>query len=705
MNQRGKEHQVTEEPKPKLHCTTAGKGYRQNQEFLKGILSSLHETMIIVYDREGNLRTVIGPPEMEERYDMRATDLVGKSLADIFPPQEAEERTARIQLILKTGASFQQEYLFHAPTGDFWHDVSLVPMHGRSGKPSMVVGFIRDITTRKRVEEELRQYQSNLERLVAERSAELTKANERLQGEIEERKRVEAELRASETKYRLVVENSSQGILVAQNGMARFVNRKLSEASGYSEEELTSRPFLEFIHPEDKSLVADRYQKRLKGEKVLPLYSFRAIDKQGNTRWFEINAVGIDWGGKPAALNFLSDITERRRAEEERGRLETRLLEAEKMKAIGILAGGVAHDLNNMLGGLVSYPELLLMQIPQDSPLREPLLTIQRSGEKAAAIVQDLLTMARRGVVAPEVVNLNQVVSEYLKSPEHEKVQFYHPRVEVETNFEPNLPNIVGSPVHLSKTVMNLVSNAAEAMANGGKIVISTEARYVDRPIRGYEDIEEGDYVTLSVSDTGVGIPPDEVKRIFEPFYTKKVLGRSGTGLGMAVVWWTVKHHNGCIDIQTSEGRGTRFTLYFSATQSEPTKGASPLQADEYMGKGESILVVDDVREQRKIASMILKRLGYSVTVVSSGEEAVDYMKSNSADLLVLDMIMDPGIDGLETYRQIRKLRPHQRAVLVSGFSETERVKEAQRLGAGSYVRKPYSMEKIGAAIRVELDK
>ena len=263
----------------------------------------------------------------------------------------------------------------------------------------------------------------------------------------------------------------------------------------------------------------------------------------------------------------------------------------------------------------------------------------------------------------------------------------------------------MGSPVHLSKTVMNLVSNAAEAMPNGGKIVISTQVQYVDRPIRGHDDIEEGDYVTLSVSDAGVGIPPEDVKKIFEPFYTKKVLGRSGTGLGMAVVWWTLKDHNGYIDVQTEEGKGTRFTLYFPATRQELTKDTSPLQSDEYMGKGESILVVDDVKEQREIASMILEKLGYSVTSVSSGEGAVDYMKCSSADLLVLDMIMDPGIDGLETYRRIRKLHPQQRAVLVSGFSETKRVKKAQGLGAGSYVRKPYSLEKIGVAIRAELDR
>jgi two-component system cell cycle sensor histidine kinase/response regulator CckA len=221
----------------------------------------------------------------------------------------------------------------------------------------------------------------------------------------------------------------------------------------------------------------------------------------------------------------------------------------------------------------------------------------------------------------------------------------------------------------------------------------------------GYDDVAAGDYVILTVSDTGVGISSEDMERIFEPFYTKKVMGRSGTGLGMAVVWGTVKDHTGYIDIESTEGKGTTFTLYFPATREEVAKDQSPVSIEDYRGKGESIVVVDDVEEQREIASRILKKLGYSVTSVSSGEEAVDYLTDNSADLLVLDMIMEPGIDGLETYRRITEFHPKQRAIIVSGFSETDRVKEAQRLGAGVYVKKPYLLEKIGLAVRDELDR
>ncbi|MEA1969379.1 MAG: response regulator, partial [Thermodesulfobacteriota bacterium] len=353
----------------------------------------------------------------------------------------------------------------------------------------------------------------------------------------------------------------------------------------------------------------------------------------------------------------------------------------------------------------VGYPDLILRKIPEENPLRKPILTIQESGKRAAAIVDDLLTMARRGVVTSKVMNLNQIVADYLKSPECGKVKAFHPEVIIQTNLEINLLNIIGSPVHLSKTVMNLVNNAAEAMPDGGNILLTTQNQYIDKPVEGYDDIKEGEYALLSVSDSGTSISSEDIGKIFEPFYTKKTMGRSGTGLGMAVVWGTVKDHKGYIDVQSRKGEGTTFTLAFPVTGKEISEQEKVLLMEEYMGKGESILIVDDVKEQREIASGMLTVLGYSVKSVPDGEEAVDYLKENSADLLVLDMIMDPGIDGLETYRRILKLYPEQKAVIASGFSETGSVKEVQRLGAGEYIKKPYTLEKIGVAVQKELEK
>jgi two-component system, cell cycle sensor histidine kinase and response regulator CckA len=252
---------------------------------------------------------------------------------------------------------------------------------------------------------------------------------------------------------------------------------------------------------------------------------------------------------------------------------------------------------------------------------------------------------------------------------------------------------------------MNLLSNAAEAIAGSGEVLIRTENRYVDRPIHGHDTTQEGEYAVLTVSDTGSGISPADLGRIFEPFYTKKVMGRSGTGLGLAVVWGTVKDHDGYIDVQSTEDKGSIFTLYFPVTREDLTKAEQVVPQGIYMGRGEHILVVDDVEGQRLLASAMLDSLGYKVSSVASGEEAIEFVRNKPVDLLLLDMIMDPGMDGLDTYRSILAIRPKQKAIIVSGYSETDRVKAAQSLGAGTYVRKPYVMEKLGLAVKKELDR
>jgi PAS domain S-box-containing protein len=382
---------------------------------------------------------------------------------------------------------------------------------------------------------------------------------------------------------------------------------------------------------------------------------------------------------------------------------QMQLMQSEKMAAVGMTAGGVAHDLNNILSGVVSYPELLLTSLSVDSELREPLEAILSSGRRAAAIVADLLTLTQGVVREKQRVQLESLIDEYLLSVEFKQLMDRYPGIEVETRYGSDTTFMYCSSAHIQKVVTNLVINAVEAIDGEGKILISTYVETVNSgsDASGEDTLEK--LAVMKVADTGAGIQHDNIKHIFEPFYTRKVMGMSGTGLGLTVVWNVVNEHGGRIDVDTSS-EGTVFTLYFPAedggvaqTRAEPSTG------QEMYGTGR-ILVVDDEPLQRDIAQKMLKRFGYDVTACSSGEEAVQYLENESVDLLVLDMLMPPGINGLETYRRILEIHPEQKALIVSGYSENKDVKRAMQLGAGAFVKKPYTMLQIAQSVKKELE-
>ena len=398
------------------------------------------------------------------------------------------------------------------------------------------------------------------------------------------------------------------------------------------------------------------------------------------------------------------DISEWKLAQKKLRESEEKLARSKKMESLGLLAGSVAHDLNNVLSGIVSYPELLLLDLPESSKLRKPIETIQESGNRAVAIVQDLLTIARGAAIIKEPINLNDIITEYMTSPEFSNLKKNHPCVDYKIALNYDLFRINGSPIHIKKVIMNLVSNASEAIENHGNVTVSTNNRYVDKPLSKYEDVKVGEYIVLTVLDDGPGIAPENLDRIFEPFFTKKVMGVSGTGLGLTVVWNTVQDHSGYIDV-TSDKNGTKFELYFPITREESINETSSVSLDELKGNGELILVVDDVKNQREISCQMLDSLGYKYMAVPSGEKAIEYLKDNKVDLVLLDMIMTPGISGRKTYEQIVKIHPGQKAVIISGYTETEDVVATQKMGAGRYIRKPFTLESLGQGIKEELNK
>ena len=546
-----------------------------------------------------------------------------------------------------------------------------------------------------------------LDQKVHERTRDLAEKNRMLELEILERSRAEEALRESEIRYRRLVEQSHQGIVIAQDNPLKlcFVSRPMEAITGYTRKEMENfgpQQLLALIHPEDRELFFQNFRDRLSGREITAVMDYRILHKKKGVRWVEIRSSSIRYENSPAIHAVFLDITDKNRAEEALKRSEAKLARSKKMESLGLLAGGVAHDLNNVLSGIVSYPELILMDLPEGSKLQKPIQTIEASGKRAAAIVQDLLTVAR-GVATPrEPLDLNDLINDYLDSPEFMNLEKSYPTVNIKTDLDQDLFPINGSPVHIRKVIMNLVINAAEAIEEKGHVLISTLNRYIDRPLKGYDDVKMGEYAVLAISDDGSGISSGDLDRIFEPFYTRKVMGRSGTGLGLAVVWNVLQDHDGYIDVKSSEN-GTAFELYFPITRDATLRKKASIPIEELKGNGETVLVVDDQENQRDISSRMLNILGYKAKAVSSGEEAVEYLRGKTVDLVMLDMIMDPGINGLETYERIIEIRPHQKAIIVSGFAETSKVKKTQTLGAGCYIKKPATLEVLAQAVRTEL--
>lgn len=639
------------------------KDRRENQELLEKLISVMPDVLVRM-NLQGEILFVNDAALCIGNYEPQ--DMIGKNMLDFIAPEDHKKAMENTLLMFKKKLGPQRYHLVMKDGAKLLFEVNGDVLKNEDGTPFGFFHLCRNINDRFLAEEALKK---------------------------------------SEERYRSLVENADEAIVVVQDGMVRFANRRVMAAFGYSANEIMSVPVFELIHPEDREMVVRRYRRKISGDKSPTRHTYRVITKKGQTGWIEVGSVLIDWEGRPATLNMITDISKHVQAEEEKKAIEERLQRAEKMQALGQLAGGVAHDLNNVLGVLSGYSELLMMEIPEGRKTRVHVEKILQSTEKGAAIIQDLLTLARRGVTASEVVHINSVVSDFLKTPAFEKIKDCHPLVDFRTDLQEDLLYIKGSPIHLEKALLNLIINGAESISGRGEMTIRTMNRYLDKAVAGYDHVREGDYSLLIVSDTGSGIPPEHVGKIFEPFYTKKIMGRSGTGLGLAIVWGTVKDHNGYIDVQSKIGEGTTFTLYFPATREMPEKISRKEPLEGYMGNGELVLVVDDVPEQREVAAGLLASLNYRVHAVSSGEEAVDYLRGNHADILVLDMIMTPGIDGLETYRRALEVKPGQKAILVSGFSETDRVLDAQKLGAGAYVKKPYLLERIGIAVRNELKR
>lgn len=509
--------------------------------------------------------------------------------------------------------------------------------------------------------------------------------------DITERKRAEAMLRDSERRYRELVDTVMEGVGITDlTGRLVYVNRAAAEMIGLEDpEKLLSKSIFDLFPEREHDKLREKMKERSRGARSS--YEIEVDLEDGTTKCVLVSASPrLDQNGNHiGSVATLLDITETKR-------LQLQSERAARLEAAGRIAAQVAHDFNNLLGPLLSYPALLREFVEDDADAYAMLSDIQSAASRIADINNDLLSLGRRETKARDIVDLKSLANEILRHltdiPENIRIKNYT---------DPRVSRVIGSKSQLFRVLSNLIYNAADSIESGGTICVDAKNVTFTDHKHGIERIPPGNYVALSVRDNGPGIPQEIIPRIFEPFFTTKSSdSRRGTGLGLSVVHALVKDHGGYIDCTTSSEEGTCFTVYLPPAGSKSRVSVS----DSSCTGSERVLVVDDEPEQRNIIKKTLERYGYSVRCAQSGEMAVKLADEFAPDILVLDMMMKPGIDGAETYRIVREHIPDMKAIVVSGYADSYSIERARSEGIEFILRKPVSPSKLLRALRLALD-
>ncbi len=576
------------------------------------------------------------------------------------------------------------------------------PIFDEQGKITGGIVAWRDITRQKQAEDELRRHRDHLEELVGERTTELEESSRKLQEEVLERRKAEEAIRKSEEQYRLVVDNANEGIIIAQDGMFRYVNPRMAEMIGHTPEELISKPFADFIHPEDRDTVVDRHLKRIAGHKLPGSYTFRILDREGNIKWLEINAIRIDLFGKPATLNFCMEITERIRVEEEKKKVEAQLAQAQRIEALDRFAGGIAHDLNNILYPIIINVEELLDEEPQGSFRHDILTQTLKAANRQKDLVRKILSFGRRSEQNMQPIRVGSLLEETIAF-----VRSTIPStIEIRYAIDAASDLILGDHIQIQQVIMNLCRNAADALeSQKGVIEVRLHNTRLEL-VHAQQKLQPGEYLQLEVRDTGHGMKPEVMDRIFEPFFTTKGVGQ-GTGMGLSVAHGIVKSHGGVITVESKEGKGTLFTVCLPVLDGETQARAyfADRSGPSLQGK-ESILLVDDEELVLSSLQRALKMSGYRVSALKDGREAVRAFEKSpdEFDLVITDLTM-PGMTGIELSRKILDIRPDIPVILCTGFNDAVDDQEARSLGIRELLLKPAGSTELKNAIRRVLEK
>jgi PAS domain S-box-containing protein len=414
----------------------------------------------------------------------------------------------------------------------------------------------------------------------------------------------------------------------------------------------------------------------------------------------------------------IRDITDLMNSVVRQQELQERLARAHRMESLGVLAGGVAQDLNNILGPATQYPDILMQQLPADSKMRQDLEIMKNSIRKAIDIVNDLLALGRIGSYQPSRFNFKTFYSQFIKSAPFMALRNNMLMTDFIEELPDAIPDISGSEKHLQEMFINLMLHAFEAAGENGKIKLAVTVEEHTSPSGGFETIEKGKYLVISTMYSSKPMTEEEISRLFEPFFVKQHFKYSqGSGLGLAVVYGVIKEHKGFVDVIAGKENGNEIKIYLPISDADyvpssthtGTTTVSP-QFDNLHGN-EVVLIVDDSEEERRTVARYLRSLGYETLLAPNGKVALEILASSKKgetppiDIILIDMIMGDSLDGLETYKKILEISPNQKAIITSGFAITERIKEAMRLGVGAYLQKPLEETELARTIRQVLDE
>ena len=499
-------------------------------------------------------------------------------------------------------------------------------------------------------------------------------------------KETEEALRLSEEKYRLLVENANDAIFIVQEGQIKFANRKARQMGNGLGVELDRVPFAQYIHPDDRGMVLERHKSRIKGEKLPDTYAFRLLGQNDQVMWVELNAVKIDWGGKPATLNFLRDITLQRK-------LEKQLQLSQKMEAIGTLAGGVAHDFNNLLMGIQGRTSLMLLETDPINPQFEHLKEIENYIKRAAKLTKQLLGFARGGKYEVKPTDLNDLIEKSSQMFGRTKKE-----ITIYKKYHDQIWTVEVDQSQIDQVLLNIFVNAWQSMPAGGNLYIQTKNEMLDDNFAGGYGVRPGKYAVISITDTGIGMDEKTLKRVFDPFFTTKEKER-GTGLGLASAYGIIKNHDGIILAESVRGQGTTLHIYLPASEMAVV---CELQEDQNFLKGSgTILLVDDEEMIIDVGVQVLKKLGYAVLTARHGREAIEVYQQNRQKiaLVILDLIM-PEMGGGETYDRLKEIDPQVKALLSSGYSLDGQATEILNRGCDGFIQKPYNLKELSEKIK-----